>query len=289
MASLLFHNVFNQAVLIDTSRLSRIRFLSAMERSTAVKRTRANRGRGLDGQEVRRRAYRFDDLSNYKLLDRVFLGSADLLLYSVIRVICSTVRWEVRGGEHLEAILAGGRRAIFTFWHVCIFGATWFWRRRGIVVMSSRSRDGEYVARLIKRFGYGTARGSSSRGAGRALAEMAECLDHGLDVAFTIDGPRGPAYVAKTGAVTLARHTGHAILPFHVTPRKYMSLPSWDKQEIPLPFTRAITLVGPPIYVPRDASDEEVQRIQALLQSTLEELRDEGERWRQDTEKITTC
>src|SRR5215471_6729733 len=268
-------------LLIDIRLASPIRFFRSMERSTAVEPTKSTRDRdAVNADEVRRRAYRFDDLSRYGLLDRIFIASADLFLYCLIRIICPTVRWEVRGGEHLESILVGGRRAIFTFWHACIFGATWFWRGRGIVVMSSRSRDAEYVARLIKRFGYGAARGSSSRGAGRALAEMVQCLHQGLDVAFTIDGPRGPAYVAKAGAVTLARHTGHAILPFHVTPRKYVSVRSWDRQEIPLPFTRAITLIGEPLYVPRNASTEEVNRIQALLQSALEDLREEGERWR---------
>jgi len=252
-----------------------------MERSTAVEPAKSTRDRdAVNAGEVRLRAYSFDDLSRYGLLDRIFIASADLFLYCIIRIVCSTVRWEVRGGEHLESVLMGGRRAIFTFWHACIFGATWFWRGRGIVVMSSRSRDAEYVARLIKRFGYGAARGSSCRGAGRALAEMVQCLHQGLDVAFTIDGPRGPAYVAKAGAVTLARHTGHAILPFHVTPRKYVSVRSWDQQEIPLPFTRAITLIGEPLYVPRNAGTEEVNRIQALLQSALEDLREEGERWR---------
>jgi len=272
-------------LLIDIRLASPIRFFRSMERSTAVEPTKSTRDRdAVNADEVRRRAYRFDDLSRYGLLDRIFIASADLFLYCLIRIICPTVRWEVRGGEHLESILVGGRRAIFTFWHACIFGATWFWRGRGIVVMSSRSRDAEYVARLIKRFGYGAARGSSSRGAGRALAEMVQCLHQGLDVAFTIDGPRGPAYVAKAGAVTLARHTGHAILPFHVTPRKYVSVRSWDRQEIPLPFTRAITLIGEPLYVPRNASTEEVNRIQALLQSALEDLREEGERWRNGLE-----
>jgi len=252
-----------------------------MEQSTAVEPRLSTTGKkAADPREVRRRAYSFDDLSSYKLRERIFIGFADLFLYCTLRLICSTVRWEVRGAEHLESILASGRRAIFTFWHACIFGATWVWRRRGIVVMSSRSRDAEYVARLIKRFGYGSARGSSTRGAGRALVEMAECLDHGLDVAFTIDGPRGPAYVAKSGAVTLARHTGHVILPFHVTPRRYIPVRSWDRQEIPLPFTRAITLIGEPIYVPGHAARQELDRIQATLQSTLDELRDQGERWR---------
>ena len=128
---------------------------------------------------------------------------------------------------------------------------TWFWRKRGIVVMSSRSRDAEYVGRFIKRFGYGTARGSATRGGGRALAEMAECLSNDMDVGFTINGPRGPAYVAKPGAVTLARHTGQAILPFHIAARRYVELPSWDRLQIPLPFTRAVAIVAEPIYVAR--------------------------------------
>ena len=180
------------------------------------------------------------------------------LLYSSIRMVCSTLRWEVQGREHLDKILAGGHQPIFTFWHVCILSATWFWRNRGIVVMSSVSRDAEYTGRVIKRFGYGTARGSATRGGGRALAEMAHCLENGMEVAFTIDGPRGPAYVAKPGAVTLARHTGQAILPFHIA-------------RVPTSRSRAGTacrylcrslvqplFIGEPIYVPRDATSEEI-------------------------------
>ena len=137
-----------------------------------------------------------------------------MFFYLLIRVICSTLRWEVHGGAHLDSIIASGHRAIFTFWHTCIFSATWFWRKRGIVVMSSQSRDAEYTSRFIRRFGYGATRGSSTRGGMQALREMSECLMSGIDVAFTIDGPRGPAYVAKPGAITLARHTGQAILSF---------------------------------------------------------------------------
>src|SRR5215470_5187994 len=177
-------------------------------------------------ERLRRRVYDFTDLSEYSFRDRIIIRAAEMLFCILIRVICVTLRWEVRGSEHLVAIHESGHRAIFTFWHTCIFGATWFWRKRGIVVMSSRSRDGEFTGRLIKRFGYGAARGSATRGAGRALAEMAECLASGIDVAFTIDGPRGPVFVAKAGAVTLARHTGQAILPFHIAARRCFALPS---------------------------------------------------------------
>jgi lysophospholipid acyltransferase (LPLAT)-like uncharacterized protein len=145
--------------------------------------------------------------------------------------------------------------------------------------MSSVSRDAEYTGRVIKRFGYGTARGSSTRGGGRALAEMAQCLDHGIEVGFTIDGPRGPAYIAKPGAVTLARHSGQAILPFHIAAKNRFELPSWDRMNIPLPFSRIVVLIAAPIQLKRDASAEEVLIKQAELQSTLERLRDEGEAW----------
>jgi lysophospholipid acyltransferase (LPLAT)-like uncharacterized protein len=232
-------------------------------------------------EALRNRVYGFNDLSHYGRRDRFIIRAAGVFFYLLIRVICSTLRWEVRGREHLDSILSGEHRPIFTFWHVCILTATWFWRNRGIVVMSSTSRDAEYTGRVIKRFGYGTARGSATRGGGRALAEMAECLENGMEVAFTIDGPRGPAYVAKPGAVTLARHTGQAILPFHIAARRYIELRSWDRLQIPLPFTRAAALIAEPIYVPREATSEEVAAKQAELQSALDRLLRDAEAWRE--------
>jgi lysophospholipid acyltransferase (LPLAT)-like uncharacterized protein len=106
---------------------------------------------------------------------------------------------------------------------------------------------------------------------------MSTCLKNGIDVAFTIDGPRGPAFVAKSGAVTLARHTGHAILPFHIAPARYLELKTWDRMRIPRPFTRAFVGIGAPIYVPRDASQELIASKQEELQSSLDRLRDELE------------
>jgi len=231
-------------------------------------------------ETLRRRVYGQSSLNHFNWRERIIIRAADLFFFMLIRVLCSTVRWEAHGAEHLTAIHASGHRAIFTSWHVCIFGATWFWRGRGIVVMSSRSRDAEYTGRFIKRFGYGTARGSATRGGQRALSEMAACLLNGMDAGFTIDGPRGPAYLAKPGAVTLARHTGQAILPFHVAFRRYWELPSWDRLQIPRPFTRAAVFVAAPIYVARHARKAEAEAQQAALQATLERLRLQGEAWR---------
>src|SRR5436309_3099528 len=111
------------------------------------------------------------------------------------------------------------------------------WRNRGIVVMTSTNHDGEAIAQCIQRFGYGAARGSSSRGGFRALAEMAREIRRGRDTAFTIDGPRGPRYVAKQGPVLLALKTGAAIFCFHISMEHKVQLNSWDQFQVPLPFT----------------------------------------------------
>jgi lysophospholipid acyltransferase (LPLAT)-like uncharacterized protein len=188
-----------------------------------------------------------------------------------------TLRWESRGDENLEAIYRAGKRAIFTFWHGRIFPATWYWRKRGIIVMTSQNFDGEYIAKCILKHGYGVARGSSSRGGLKALSEMANMLRRGSDVAFTIDGPRGPRYVAKMGPVLLAKRTGNAIFCFHISVKYKIQLDNWDHSQIPLPFSPALILKAPPIYVPRDADEAEVDRKFHQMQAVLDQLRREGD------------
>ena len=110
--------------------------------------------------------------------------------YFAIAFIGRTMRWKTVGGDHLEAVHGSGHRAIFTFWHGRIFPATYYWRNRGIVVMTSMNIDGDAIAQCIQRFGYGVARGSSSRGGFRALAQLVRDIRNKKDAAFTIDGPR---------------------------------------------------------------------------------------------------
>ena len=127
-----------------------------------------------------------------------------------------TWRWRVEGLQHYDAVIASGRQPIIAFWHGRILPATFFFRDRGIVVITSQNFDGEWIARIIRRFGYGTARGSSSRGGARALVQLRRDLAAGRPVGFALDGPRGPARVAQPGAVWLAGATGQPLLPFHI-------------------------------------------------------------------------
>jgi lysophospholipid acyltransferase (LPLAT)-like uncharacterized protein len=197
--------------------------------------------------------------------------------YWLIRAICGTLRWQIEGMEFHKSIIESGRRIIFTFWHGRILMATYFWRDRGIVVMTSRSREGDYIARLIRLFGYGAARGSSSRGSRRALVEMMRELKRKLDVAFTIDGPRGPRYLAKPGAAWLASKTGDAVMPFHVSCRHKWVVSSWDRFQIPKPFTQVLLLIGNPIYVRAEATEAELEEAQQQIQQSLDELRRRGD------------
>jgi lysophospholipid acyltransferase (LPLAT)-like uncharacterized protein len=200
--------------------------------------------------------------------------------YLAVLLIGCTLRWHVEGWENWEAANRAGKGIVYTFWHREIFSACWFWRRRGIVVMTSQNFDGEYIARIIEMHGYGASRGSSSRGAGRSLAEMAHCLRSGRDAAFTIDGPRGPKFVAKRGSVILSRSTGASILCFHIALKSaYVFSKSWDQTQFPHPFSRAAIFIAPPIVVPEGSDEEEQNRKQEEVQKTLDELRRRGEAW----------
>lgn len=223
---------------------------------------------------VKRDFFDRQSLDRFTFKQRLVIRAADCLFFSLIAAIGPTMRWEFEGREHLERICQNGHRAIICFWHNRIFDATWFWRRRRIVVMTSQSLDGEYIARFIQRFGYGAARGSSTRGGVRALLGLDRALKAGFEVAFTVDGPKGPVYEAKPGPVMLARKSGHPILPMHISSSSFWQIASWDRLRIPKPFARARAVVGEPIYVPRTANEAEQNRALAALQSALDDLRE---------------
>lgn len=193
-----------------------------------------------------------------------------------IRLIAPTLRWAVSIEEGGPAE-GNVRPAIYVFWHRCVFVATWHFRKREIAVMTSQSFDGEYIARIIEKFGYGAVRGSSSRGAVRALLGMHREIDDGRTVAFTIDGPRGPRYVAKPGPVLLARNTGVPVMCFHIALEDPWVLPSWDQFMIPKPFSRALVRIGRLIRVPADADSPALERYHAEMQATLDRIREFAE------------
>lgn len=166
------------------------------------------------------------------------------------------------------------RPAIYCFWHRCVFACGYLFRGHGIRVLTSRSYDGEYIARIIERLGFRAVRGSSSRGAVQSLRELQRELEQGQFVAFTIDGPRGPRYVAKPGPIHLARVTGAPIFCFYVAVERAWVLNSWDAFMIPKPFSRVHCYVRSPISLHANAEhDQALER----MQKELEEARHRAE------------
>jgi len=189
--------------------------------------------------------------------------------YPVINALGHTLRWRIEGAHHYDAVVASGRPPIMAFWHGRILPATYYFRHRGIVVITSENFDGEWIARIIERFGFGTARGSSSRGGLKAMLKLVRDMEQGKPAGFTVDGPRGPARIAQPGAIWLARATGNPVLPFHIEASSHWTANSWDRTQIPKPFSTIALVIGEPLDVPADATDEQLESARRELERRL--------------------
>jgi len=204
--------------------------------------------------------------SRFSFKQRLSLWLVSWAGYLAIRMIGPTLRVSITyepGSEDEPKT----RPAIYCFWHRCVFAAAYLFRNTDIRVLTSRSYDGEYIARIIERLGFRAVRGSSSRGAVQSLRELQRELEDGAFVAFTIDGPRGPRYVAKPGPIHLARMTGAPIFSFYVAVEKAWILRTWDEFIVPKPFSRIHCYVRSPLRVAADTNHEQAL---ARMQSDLE-------------------
>jgi len=192
--------------------------------------------------------------------------------YRLVSLLGLTLGWRVEGVEHLETVARSGRQPVLAFWHGRILPATYYFRRRDIVVITSENFDGEWIAGIIQRFGYGTARGSTSRGARRALLQLRRNMAAGRPAAFTLDGPRGPARVAQAGAVWLAKATGNPVVPFHLEASRHWTLRSWDRTQVPKPFATVGLAIGEPFDVAPDADDAALEAARRSLEARLAAL-----------------
>ena len=189
----------------------------------------------------------------------------------LIAALGSSLTWKVEGLEHLQ-FEGGGRRPIMAFFHGRVLTATYFFRGRGIFVMISENFDGEWIARIIERFGYGTSRGSTSRGGRRALLQLKREMALGRPAGFAVDGPRGPARKVQPGVVWLAKLTGNPVVPFHMEASRYWSLRSWDRTQVPKPFSTVALAVGAPVDVAADADEAGLEAKRVEVEQALHNL-----------------
>ena len=179
------------------------------------------------------------------------------------------VRCTREGGENYQQFRRRGRPVIFVFWHGQLLPLIHYHRNEGIVVLVSDHSDGEYIARVILRHGFGVARGSSTRGGVKGLKGLLRAVREGKDLAFTPDGPRGPRQVFKWGALTAAQLSGAPVIPAALGADRAWYLKSWDRFMIPKPFSSLRIRYGSPRWVPRKASETEVKDIAADLEEEM--------------------
>ncbi|MGH9948724.1 MAG: lysophospholipid acyltransferase family protein [Pyrinomonadaceae bacterium] len=225
-------------------------------------------------------AFEFQPLNQYSFGQRLKIRTSGMAFYLVTRIIGATMRFETIGGEFSEQVREAGKLPIYTFWHDRIVSSTYYFRDKDIIVLSSQSYDSEFTARCIQRFGFGIVKGSSSRGAVAGLVGLIRMMKKGFPSAFTVDGPKGPRYEAKAGPLMLAKKTGNPVLPFVIECRRFWRLGSWDKLQIPKPFTPAAVIFAEPIYVDAKADGDEIETKRLELQKALDELVEKGSGWR---------
>lgn len=177
--------------------------------------------------------------------------------------------------HNLEVLLthAGKNRPIIaSFWHYSIIYLFYFVRKYSATAMVSASRDGEYIARLAKEFGFKTIRGSKNYKGTAALKSMLRAVRNGENGAIVADGSQGPARVAQSGAILLASRTGVPIIPMLWSASSYFTVNSWDRTIIPKPFSRVDFFYGEPLFVPAKLKTEELEEYRLCLEQQLNTL-----------------
>jgi lysophospholipid acyltransferase (LPLAT)-like uncharacterized protein len=200
-------------------------------------------------------------------------------IYAALRSVTGSLRceWHDDSGLHDGN---SSQPAIYCIWHnrltlsMKIYHG--FIRRRkrstGLAAMVSASKDGGLLARILEDFGVQPVRGSSSRRGPQALLELTGWAERGYDLAITPDGPRGPRYVVQDGVTSLAQLTSLPIVPVSCDLSSKITLKSWDRFQIPLPFAKCIVRFGKPVHVPREASDEQREVLRLELERRLRDL-----------------
>ena len=194
------------------------------------------------------------------------------LAAGLIRLIYATLRVEWRGRERVEELHAAGRHYIHAFWHGRLLMMPYSYRGSRITILISKHGDGELIARAMARFGFETTRGSTTTGAVEAFKELVRKAREGFDIGYTPDGPKGPRWTSTGGPIQLARMTGLPIIPVTFASRRRKVFASWDRFELPLPFTRAVFAYGEPIEVPRDADAVAQEALRVKLERELGQL-----------------
>jgi len=186
-----------------------------------------------------------------------------------IDLLFLTTRIETVGLSGVAHIIQS-RKYLLAFWHSRLLLISYIFKGLNVLVMVSQSKDGEIIARILRRQGQDTVRGSSTRGGLRVLAGMIKNLkETGRPGATTPDGPQGPRFKVKPGTIAIAKKTGYPIVPVSYSASRIKVFSSWDRFVLPIPFSKCRAIYGEPIYVPKDVDADEEKRCLLKLETEL--------------------
>ncbi len=216
-------------------------------------------------------------MKRLSVLDRLMAAAAGLAGAAVVMLLGRSLRVQWIGAGDTSSHNGAEGRKIFAFWHGELLALAYTHRKRDICVLVSRHRDGECIARVLRRLGFHTARGSTSDAGREGAFQMCGSLRNGRDAAVAPDGPKGPRHRVQPGIVYLAQRTGASLIPTACKADRRLLLGTWDKFQVPLPFSRVAVVCEAPIMVPRRLTESDVEKYRAMLENALEEAGERAE------------
>lgn len=208
--------------------------------------------------------------NNTPVLEKLKLFIIPLLIRLIMGLITLTcrIRWINKDIYH-DALKNKDKPFVLSMWHNSCTIAAWVMRGSRITVMVSDSKDGEYVSRLAQYFGIETIRGSSSSGSEKAIRSALKLLARKKPIAITPDGPRGPIYKMKSGALWFSASSKAPIIPLHIESSRQWQFKSWDKHCFPKPFSTVYVGVGEPIHLERSALEEDIESVMQQVEDKM--------------------
>jgi lysophospholipid acyltransferase (LPLAT)-like uncharacterized protein len=213
------------------------------------------------------------------LKEKFFLSFVSILGPLFILLLGKSLKIKWIGEENIKPIRERKGKVLYAFWHGRMLILSYSHRGKKVQVLISQHRDGEIIARIIERLGFGTVRGSSSHGGFKAILQMANEAKNGYDLAITPDGPKGPLFQVQPGTAYIAQRSEIPIIPITNSAEKVWTLKSWDRFIIPKPFSKAVIIIGKPIYVSVDLTPDEIDLINLELQENLNLLTEKADNY----------
>jgi len=201
------------------------------------------------------------------------------VLFQLVEILCKSLKIKIINKKVIDELEKQNQNYILGFWHGTMLLPWYLNRNRNFAGLTSKSKDGDLLARILKKWNYEVLRGSSSEGGDVALGLMVDFAKNGYSIAVTPDGPKGPPYILKAGAVVSAKKAGLPLVLAGIGFKKKKFLKSWDSFQIPLFFTRANVIYSEPVYVSGSLSRDETSKVIMMCENKLNELQQQAEKF----------